>query len=67
MGKACGTPFSSVCHNRIQKTGLSVQAPSSSDSDTLKVAIVVQQIMTELNEAVAEENKIMVIIKVVLK
>jgi hypothetical protein len=41
----------------IQKTGLSVQAPSSSNSETLKGAIVVQQIMTELSEAVSEGKK----------
>jgi hypothetical protein len=36
----------------IQKTGLSVQAPSSSDNGTLKVATVAQRIITELSEAV---------------
>jgi hypothetical protein len=50
----------------IQKTGLSVQTPSSSNNDTLKVATVVQQIMTELSEAVSEKDKIMVITKLVL-
>jgi hypothetical protein len=34
----------------IQKTGLSVQAPSSSNNNMLKVATVVQHIMTELSE-----------------
>jgi hypothetical protein len=29
--------------NRVQRTGLSVQAPSSTNNDTLKVATVVQQ------------------------
>jgi hypothetical protein len=33
----------------------------------LNVSIVVQQIMTELSEAVSEKDKIMVIIKMVLK
>jgi hypothetical protein len=50
----------------IQSAVLSVQAPSSTNSDTLKVATVVQQIMTELNEAVSEIGKIMVITKMVL-
>jgi hypothetical protein len=50
----------------IQKTGLSVQTPGLSDNDMLKVATVVQQIMTELIEAVLEEDKIMVITKIVL-
>jgi hypothetical protein len=48
----------------FQKTGLSVQAPSSSDSDA--VATVVQQIMIELSEVVSKEDRIMVITKVVL-
>jgi hypothetical protein len=39
----------------FQKTGLSVQAPSSSNSDTL--ATVVPQIMTELSVAVPEEDR----------
>jgi hypothetical protein len=50
----------------MQRTGLSVQAPSSSDNDRLKVAIVVRQIMRDLSEAVSEEDKIMVITKMVL-
>jgi hypothetical protein len=50
----------------IQRTGLSVQAPSSSDNNTLKDATVVQQIMRELSEAVSEEDKIMVITKMIL-
>jgi hypothetical protein len=45
MGKACGSPCSNIC--QFQKNGLSLQAPSSPDSDTLKVATVVRQIMTE--------------------
>jgi transcriptional regulator NrdR family protein len=48
------------------QTGLSVQAPSSSVSDMLKIASVVQQIMTELNGALSEENKIVIITKMVL-
>jgi hypothetical protein len=50
----------------FQKAGLSVQDPSSSNNETLKGAIVVHQIMTELSEAVSEENKTMVITKMVL-
>jgi hypothetical protein len=50
----------------IQKTGLSVQAPSSFDSDKLKVAIVVQQIKKELSEAVSEEGKVMIVTMMVL-
>jgi hypothetical protein len=48
----------------FQKRGLTVQAPSSSGSDT--VATVVHQIMTELSEAVSEEDRVMVITKMVL-
>jgi hypothetical protein len=43
-----------------------VQAPSSTNSDTLKIATIVQQITTELNEAVSEKDKMMVITKLVL-
>jgi hypothetical protein len=50
----------------IQRTGLSVQAPSLTNNDTLKVTTVVQQIMRELSEAVSEKDKIMVITKIVL-
>jgi hypothetical protein len=50
----------------IQRTGLSVQAPSSTNNDTLKIATVVQEIITELCEAVSEKDKIMVITKMVL-
>jgi hypothetical protein len=50
----------------IQKTGLSIQVPSSSDNDTLKVATVVRLIMTELGEPVSKEDKVIVIRKMVL-
>jgi hypothetical protein len=50
----------------IQKTGLSVRAPSSSDYDKLKVSTVVRQIMKELSEAVSEEDKVMIVIMMVL-
>jgi hypothetical protein len=47
---------------KIQKTSLSVQASSSTNNDLLGVTIVVQQILTELSEAVFEEHKIMVLL-----
>jgi hypothetical protein len=50
----------------IQRTGLSVQAPTSTNNDTLKAATLVQQIITKLSEAVSEKKKIMVITKMVL-
>jgi hypothetical protein len=46
-----------LSQQKIQKTGLSVQAPSSSNNDTLKAITVEQQIITELNEAVSEKAK----------
>jgi hypothetical protein len=55
-----------LLQKEIQKTGLSVQDTSSTNNDTLKVTIVVQQIMTELSQAVSEKDKIMVITKMVL-
>jgi hypothetical protein len=54
IGEASRTLCSS---SSSQKTGQSVQAPSSPKDDVLKVATVVQQIMTELSEAVSEEEK----------
>jgi hypothetical protein len=50
----------------FQKTGLSVQASISTNNETLEIATVVQQVMTELSEAVSEEDKVMVITKIVL-
>jgi hypothetical protein len=50
----------------LQKTGLSVQAPSSSDNDKLKGATLVRQIVKELNEAVSEEDKVMIVTIMVL-
>jgi hypothetical protein len=47
-----------------QKTGLSVQAPSSSYNDT--VATIVHQIMTELSGALSQEERIISITKVEL-
>jgi hypothetical protein len=43
-----------------------VQAPSSTNSNTLKIATVVQQIMQDFIEAVSEEDKIVAITKMVL-
>jgi hypothetical protein len=54
-----------VPQQEIQGTGLSVQAPSSTNNDTLKTATAMQQIITELSEAVSEKGKIMVITKMV--
>jgi hypothetical protein len=48
-----------------QKTGFSVQAPSSPD-DKLKVAAVVRQIMKELSETVLEEVNVMIVTMMVL-
>jgi hypothetical protein len=45
-----------VPQQEIQKVGLSVQAPSSSNNYTLKIITVVQQIMTELSEAVRKRQ-----------
>jgi hypothetical protein len=50
----------------IQKTGLTVQAHSSSNNDMLKVFTVAQQI-TEHTEVLSEKDKIMLITKMVLK
>jgi hypothetical protein len=50
----------------IQKTVKSVQVPSSTDSDTLKITTVLPHIMTELSESVSEKDKRMVITKMVL-
>jgi hypothetical protein len=52
-----------------QETGQSVQAPNVSSQpldNMLRVVTVVQQIMTEFNGAVLEEEKIVAITKIVL-
>jgi hypothetical protein len=46
-----------LSQQEIQKTDLSVWAPSSSNSGLLNVATVVQQFMIELSEAVSEKTK----------
>jgi hypothetical protein len=48
------------------KKATSVQAPSSSNNDLLIFATAIQQIMTELDEAVSEKDKIKVVIGMVL-
>jgi hypothetical protein len=50
----------------IQRTGLSVQAPSSANNGMLNIVTVVQLIITELSEAVSEKDKIMVITEMIL-
>jgi hypothetical protein len=50
----------------IQRTGLSVQAPSSTNNDMLKIAIVLQQIITEFSKTVSEKDKILVITEMVI-
>jgi hypothetical protein len=55
-----------LTYQEIQRTGLSVQAPSSTKNDSFKIATVVQQIMTELSEAVSEKDKLMINTKMVL-
>jgi hypothetical protein len=40
-----------LSQQEIQRKGLSVQAPNFSNSDTLKIATVVQQFTRELSEA----------------
>jgi hypothetical protein len=53
-----------------QTTGQSVQAPllnSQSLDNMLRVVTSVQQIMTEVNGAMSEEEKIVAITKIVLK
>jgi hypothetical protein len=47
----------------IQKIGLLGQA----NSDTIKIATVVQQVMPEVSEAVSEKDKIMIITERILK
>jgi hypothetical protein len=67
--RECSTSIKPVIQPRGGKPGQSVQAPpvnSSSLDDMFKVAIIVQQIMTELNGAVSEENEIVAITKTVL-
>jgi hypothetical protein len=53
------------CAAASATTGMSIQAPSLSKTDMLKFASVVQQIMTDLSEAVPEKDKIMVVTKMV--
>jgi hypothetical protein len=50
----------------FQKTDQSVQSPSSSDNDKLKVATVVRQSMRELSEALSEEDRAVIVTIIVL-
>jgi hypothetical protein len=50
-----------LSQKKIHKIGLLVQVTNSFNSDTLNVTTAVQQIMTDISEAVSEEDKIMVI------
>jgi hypothetical protein len=53
-----------------QTTGQSVQAPLVNSQplyNVLRVVTVVQQIMTEVSDDLSEEEKIVAIIKIVLK
>jgi hypothetical protein len=66
-GKSLGTPAQQrLPQPESQRTGHSVRTLSSFDSDKLKVAAVVQQIVTGLGEAVSEKHKIIIFIKMVL-
>jgi hypothetical protein len=57
--------ISSICSKRkFRKTDLSVQAPSSFNNDSVET--VVHQIMTKLSKALSEEDRVMVITKLVL-
>jgi hypothetical protein len=58
------TGTADLLQQEFEKTDFSVQAPKSSNSDT--VATVVHQIMTKLSEAVSKEDRIMVITKMAL-
>jgi hypothetical protein len=55
-----------LLEHEIQKTGLAARASSSTNSDTLQIATLLQQIITELSEAVSEKDKIIIITKMVL-
>jgi molybdopterin converting factor small subunit len=61
VGKSVQHPVQQhLPQQEFQRTGRSVQAPSSSNNK-LKVATVVGQIMKELSEAVSEEDKVMIV------
>jgi hypothetical protein len=50
----------------FHKRRLSVQSPSSSDIDKLKITTVVREIIKVLNEVVSEEDKVMIVTMMVL-
>jgi hypothetical protein len=54
-----------LTQQEIYTTRLLVQALCLTNNDTLKVVTLVQEIMTELSEALSEEDKIIVITKMV--
>jgi hypothetical protein len=60
------TRLEQLPQQETQKTDLSVQASRSTNNDTLKVANIVKQIITELSEAVSERDKIIIITIMVL-
>jgi prophage antirepressor-like protein len=53
-----------LSQQEIQKAGLSVQTPSSTNNDTLEIATVMQQIITELSDK-SQKDKVMVNTKLV--
>jgi hypothetical protein len=56
-GKSLQLPMQQhLPQQQMQRTGLSVQVPSSTNNDTLKIATVVQQIMTEVSETVRKRQ-----------
>jgi hypothetical protein len=65
MRKAC-RPCAEAFTTTGNPENKSVQYPSSSNNDTLKIATVVQQTMTKLSEAVSERDKVIVITKIIL-
>jgi hypothetical protein len=66
MGKACEPPRSSICHNRKFRELVSQYGLPGRLTVTLKVAAVVHQIVTGLDDAVSERHKIIIFIKMVL-
>jgi hypothetical protein len=66
---SAGTKLSTPATGQQQKTGQSVRAQNTNSQpldSMLRVVTVVQQIMTEINDAVSEEEKIVAITKIVL-
>jgi hypothetical protein len=61
MGKTWGSRAVASAHSRKFIKQVSVEVPSTSKNSLMKVATIVQQIITELSEAVSETDKIMAI------